>query len=318
MTAAPALVFYDRERGSFHTEKVHARGVLRWLYNSRSGGLLARVLVGTPLFSRLWGALHRTRWSRRRIRPFVEQMGIDMSESAKDVDEFASFNDFFVRALRPGTRPVCPEPDVLAAPVDGKVLAYPRVEARTSFRIKRAVFDLEGLLGDATLAATFAGGSMLVCRLGLADHHHFHFPDSGTPGPARAIAGRYHAGGPYAERTLVPFFAENHRMVTLFDSDHFGPMAIVEVGALTVGSIRQRFRPGARVEKGAPKGWFELGGSTVVLLFREGAIALDPEMCALTAREIECYVRMGRPLGRRAADRPDRLSSEDACPRPVA
>jgi phosphatidylserine decarboxylase len=177
------------------------------------------------------------------------------------------------------------------------VLAYPYVPVDATFRIKRAAFNLESLLRDAALAREFAGGSMAVCRLGLSDYHHFHFPDSGTPGPPIALRGRYHAGGPYAERALVPFFAENHRMLTLFDSDHFGRMAMIEVGALTVGSIQQRFRPGARVAKGEPKGVFELGGSTVVLLFRKGAIELDQELCALTAQEVECYVRMGRPLG---------------------
>jgi len=311
MTGANAFVYYDRERASFQSEKVYARGFLRWLYNSGAGGFLAPLLVGTPLPSRLWGLLHRTRWSRRRIPAFVEQMGIDMSESAKGVAEFGSFNDFFVRGLRAGSRPVCPEPGVLVAPVDGKVLAYSRLEAQATFRVKRAAFNLEGLLRDAALASAFAGGSMIVCRLGLSDWHHFHFPDSGTPGPAVAIPGRYHAGGPYAERALVPFFAENHRMLTLFESDHFGPMAIVEVGALTVGSIRQRFQPGARVEKGDPKGFFELGGSTVVLLFRQGAIELEEELRVLTARQIECYVRMGRPLGRSVGPEPDRAPSED-------
>ena len=298
---APALLYYDRQRGSFRTEKVYARGFLHWLYNARGGGLLAWLLVGTALPSRLWGALQRTRWSARRIPAFVDRMAIDMSESAQGIADFGSFQEFFVRPWRPGARPVCSEPGVLVAPVDGKVLAYPRLDAGARFRIKRALFDLEGLLRDAALAATFAGGSMIVCRLALADFHHFQFPDSGTPGAPRTIPGRYHAGGPYAERGLVPFFAENHRMVTSFDSDHFGPMAIVEVGALTVGSIRQVFRPGTHVEKGDAKGWFELGGSTVVLLFREGAIALDAGLCALTAREIECFVRMGQPLGRSVA-----------------
>jgi phosphatidylserine decarboxylase len=203
-----------------------------------------------------------------------------------------------VRRLRAESRPVCPEPGVCTAPVDGKVLAYAHVPAQTTFRIKRASFNLESLLGDAALAAEFAGGAMAVCRLGLSDYHHFHFPDSGRPGPARALPGRYHAGGPYAERSLVPFFAENYRMLTLFDSDHFGRMALVEVGALTVGSIRQSFVPGARVAKGDAKGVFELGGSTVVLLFGRCRIELDPELCALTAQEVECYVRMGQPLGR--------------------
>jgi len=311
MSAASTLVYYDRERGSFETEKVYARGFLRWLYNSRSGGLCARLLVATPLPSRVWGALHRTRWSRRRIPAFALRMGIDLSESQKSVAEFDSFNEFFTRSLRAGSRRACAEPDVLVAPVDGKVLAYPRVEAQATFRIKRAAFNLEGLLRDPALAATFAGGSMLVCRLGLSDWHHFHFPDSGTPGPAVAIPGRYHAGGPYAERALVPFFAENQRMLVRFDSDHFGAMAMVELGALTVGSIRQRFQPGVRVRKGDPKGFFELGGSTVVLLFREGTIQLDQELCALTAREIECYVRMGQPLGRSVARAKDQAPAED-------
>ena len=296
-----APVYYDRALGALRAETVYARGFLHWLYNTRGGGLVAWLLVGSAWPSRLWAALHRTRWSARRIPAFVEKMKIDMSEAEQDLAEFRTFHEFFIRRCRPGARPVCAEPGVLVAPVDGKVLAFPRVDAGTTFRIKRAAFDLEGLLGDASLAAAFTGGSMLVCRLGLADFHHVRFPDSGTPGHPRPIPGRYHAGGPYAERRLVPFFAENRRTVTPFESDHFGPMAIVDVGALTVGSIRQSFRPGVHVEKGAEKGWFELGGSTVVLLFREGAIALDGQLCALTAREVECFVRMGRPLGRSAA-----------------
>jgi phosphatidylserine decarboxylase len=293
-----ASVYYDQALGALRTERVYARGFLHWLYNTRGGGLMAWLLVGTAWPSRLWAALHRTRWSARRIPAFVEKMDIDMAEADQGLGDFRSFHDFFVRRWHPRARPVCAEPGVLVAPVDGKVLAYPRVNAGKTFRIKRALFDLEGLLQDPFLAATFSGGSMLVCRLGLADFHHVRFPDSGTPGHPCPIQGRYHAGGPYAERGLVPFFAENRRTVTRFESDHFGPMAIVEVGALTVGSIRQAFQPGVHVQKGAPKGWFELGGSTVVLLFRPRAIVLDAEVCALTAREIECFVRMGRPLGR--------------------
>ena len=127
-----------------------------------------------------------------------------------------------------------------------------------------------------------------------------HFPDAGTPGPSWRVPGRYHAGGPYARSWLVPVFAENVRARTAFDSDHFGPMQIVEVGALTVGSIRQAFRPGARVERGAHKGWFEIGGSTVVLLFPRGAVAFDPDLVESSARGLETAVHMGESLGRAA------------------
>ena len=150
------LVYYDRQRRSFQEERVYARGFLRWLYNSRSGGLLARMLVGTALPSRAWGALQRTAWSRRRIPAFVEQMGIDMSESAQGVAEFRSFHDFFVRRLRAGSRPVCPDPAACVAPVDGKVLAYPRVPAGATFRVKRASFNLCCAPASAVSAASLS------------------------------------------------------------------------------------------------------------------------------------------------------------------
>ena len=87
-------------------------------------------------------------------------------------------------------------------------------------------------------------------------------------------------------------------MVTPFASDHFGPMAIVEVGALTVGSIRQRYRPGARVARGERKAVFEPGGSTVVLVFGPGAIALDADLRDAQAGGLETYVRLGDSVGR--------------------
>lgn len=87
-------------------------------------------------------------------------------------------------------------------------------------------------------------------------------------------------------------------MLTLFASDHFGQIAMVEIGAFTVGSIQQRFNTGVRVAKGARKGFFELGGSTVVLLFQRGAIRLDEDLCARTEENIETFVRFGESIGK--------------------
>ena len=296
------ITYYDRRSGALRTEPVYAQAFLHWLYNTWAGATLAGLLT-RPWPSRVYGWANGRPWSRRRIRPFVEQMGIDMGGSLKGIDEFRSFNDFFTREIDAKSRPVCQESRACAAPCDGKVLAYPHVDAGRSFRIKRSTFDLGGLLRDGALAKAFAGGSLVISRLSLADCHHFCFPDSGIPEAARAIDGRLHAGGPYALDKLVPFFTENQRMVTRFESDHFGPMAIVEVGALTVGSIRQRFQPGARVAKGDAKGFFEPGGSTVVLIFRKGAIRLDDDLCRATLQEIETFVRRGESIGRAPSSR---------------
>jgi phosphatidylserine decarboxylase len=111
------------------------------------------------------------------------------------------------------------------------------------------------------------------------------------------MPGKLYAVSPYSFQKLVPFYTENYRMLTQFTSDHFGQIAMVEIGAFTVGSIKQCYQPGARVAKGAKKGFFELGGSTVVLLFQKGTIRLDEELCAKTEEEIETHVRMGESIG---------------------
>ena len=300
--SAAARLYRDRATGALRREAVYAEGFLDWLYNARSGRLVESLLAAGPGPSRLYGWLQRRRFSRRRIRPFVERMGIDMSECPRPVESFSSFAEFFTRPIDLARRPLAADERDCLCPVDGKVLVREGLEPEAPVQVKGTALTLSSLLGDSGLARTYAGGALAVCRLGLADHHHVYFPDAGTPGPARHVPGRYHAGGPYARRWLVPVFAENVRARTAFDSDHFGPMQIVEVGAFTVGSIRQAFRPGARVERGARKGWFEIGGSTVVLLFPRGAIAFDADLVEASAQGLETAVRLGEPLGRVARD----------------
>ena len=295
------LAYHDRYSGELTTEPILASGFLSWSYNTRLGWLATDLLFRRRSVSRLYGWLHKRRWSCRRLRRFVDQMNVNVDEALRPLDEYTSFNDFFTREIDLSTRPVQGEPHVCVSPVDGRALAYPSVDADTTFRIKRSVFNLRRFLHDDALAEHYAGGSMLISRLYLSDYHHYHFPDSGVPGVATSIPGRYYAVSPYALRRLVPFYTENHRMLTLFDSDHFGQIAIMEIGAFTVGSIQQRYRPGVRVDKSAHKGFFELGGSTVVMLFEKGAIELDADLCTYTAKGIETYVRLGDSIGRAPA-----------------
>lgn len=236
--------------------------------------------------------------SRRKIRSFVQKMNLNLEDSVRSLDDFNSFNDFFTRKIDLSKRPINPDSYVCIAPVDGKILVYPIVEPDMTFRIKRSTFNLRGFLRDEWLIEKFAGGSMIISRLCLTDYHHFHFPDSGIPGEVISIRGKFYAGGPYRLRSLVPFYAENHRMMMLFDSDHFGQMALVEIGAFTVGSIQQKYQPGVHVAKGTRKGFFELGGSTVVLLFKRGAIEFDKDLLINTKKEIETYVHLGDSIGR--------------------
>lgn len=291
------IVYRDRATGMLEREPVYAGAFLYWLYNTRPGVAMNALFFRRRLFSDLYGRLQRTGWSRRRIRRFVERLGVDLSEARMGPDGFRSFRDFFVREIDLSRRPIDRHPDTIVAPADGKVLAFRDLDPGRRFRVKRSVFDLAGCLGDDGLAARYAGGALVIQRLTLRDYHHFHFPVDGIPGQTCSLPGRYEAGGPYSLQSLVPFYGENHRQVTLIGTERLGQVAMVEVGAMTVGTIRQRYRPGRAVKRGDEKGHFDLGGSTIVLVFEPGAVRLDEDLCASTREEIETYVRMGERIG---------------------
>lgn len=302
--AGGGLFYWDRAEGRLVAERVYAGSFLEWSYNTAAGRLSTDLLFSRPWASRLYGWLNKTRWSRRRIRPFAEAMGVRLGELKRPLESFESFNDFFTREIDLAQRPLAADPAACLCPADGKVLAVPVVPAEAPFRIKRHSFSLGSFLGDEGLARRFAGGSLAVVRLALADYHHFHFPADGVPGEARLIEGRCYAGGPYARGWLPPVTSVNRRMLTLLKTELFGTLAMVEVGAFTVGSIRQRYAPGERAARGGPKGFFELGGSTVALLFEPGALAFDADLLDNSSRDIETYVRMGDSIGRAARQSP--------------
>jgi phosphatidylserine decarboxylase len=292
-----SIKYLDRTEGMLRTERVCADGFLNWLYNYRLGNLSNEFVFRQKYVSQLYGWIHNQRLSRGKIVPFMQKMNVNADELICEIEDFTSFNDFFKREIDLSKRPINPSPHACIAPVDGKILAYQSIDPDMTFRIKRSIFNLRSFLFDETLVERFSQGSMLVSRLGLKDYHHFHFPDSGVPGEAKSIKGKYYASGPYSLRKLIPFYSENYRMLTIVDSEHFGQILMVEIGAFTVGSIQQRYRPGRRVVKGDRKGFFEMGGSTVALLFEKGRIELDRDLCVNTRNDIETYVLMGDSLG---------------------
>lgn len=297
-----ALTYFHRHKGCLASDVVYARGFLDWCYNSRSGAWITRNLLRQRPVSQLYGWAHRLPLSRRRIPAVVRSWDVDTQDLLRPLDQYTSFSDFFTREIDLQRRPMDPDPHACVAPADSRVLAWPVVAPDTTFRIKSAPFNLSSFLGDDELTATFAGGAMCVHRLYLPDYHRFHFPAAGTPQEAVCIPGYYDAVSPYSLRRLVPFYHENHRVRTLVHTDHFGPVLMVEIGAFTVGSIRQFFQPGAPVTRGTCKGLFELGGSTVVLLFTPGTIRFDDDLVAHTQDDnLETYVQLGDRLGQALA-----------------
>ena len=297
MSTKILIRYLDRKEGLLKTERVFASRFLHWLYNTRFGRITVDPIFKQKPVSQLYGWFHNLKLSRRKIKPFVQKMGLNLDELTRPIENFTSFNDFFTREIDLSKRPIDQNPQVCIAPVDGKILAYEDVKPDMMFRIKRSTFNLRGFLQNETLVNKFTGGSMIVSRLCLTDYHHFHFPDSGIAGKAVAIRGKYYASGPYGLKALIPFYTENYRVLTLLDSDHFGQIAMVEIGAFTVGSIQQKYPAGRHLVKGDRKGFFKLGGSTIVLLFEKGRIKLDEDLLANTKNDVETYVLLGDSIG---------------------
>jgi phosphatidylserine decarboxylase len=296
MPAEP-IRYFDRYARALKTEQIFGEKWLRFAYENPAGRLFVWLLARRAVFSLYYGRQMNKPESALRILPFLSQYGIDVDEFAKSPFDYKTFNEFFYRQLKPGARPIAADDRVAVLPADGRHLAFQNADTADGFYVKGAKFTLAALLGDDALAKKFAGGAMLISRLCPVDYHRFHFPVAGTPGEPRLINGWLYSVSPVALRRNIGYLVENKREITLIESPVFGTVAMVEVGATNVGSIRQSFVPGRAVAKGDEKGLFAFGGSCVITLFARGRIQFDADLTASSAEHVEVYAKMGDRLG---------------------
>ena len=289
--------YYDRYAHVVKTEEIYGEQWLRFAYENPAGRFFTWLLVRRAFFSKWYGWRMNRRASGLLVLPFITDYNIDVDEFAKSAFDFRTFNEFFYRALKPAARPIAAGERLAVFPADGRHLAIPDVNAAAGFYVKGAKFSLAELLGDSALAAKFFGGAMLISRLCPVDYHRFHFPVAGTPRDARRIDGWLYSVSPVALRRNLRYLVENKREVTLIESPVFGAVAMVEIGATNVGSIRQAFVPDRPMAKGDEKGFFAFGGSCVITLFERGRIRFDADVMASNSDFIECYARMCDRLG---------------------
>ncbi len=263
-----------------------------FLYHTAPGRFLLKGLT-RPFLSKAVGAFLSCGASRVFNRSFVRRNGIDLSECEQT--KFRSFNDCFTRKLRESARPVAADPAALISPCDGLLSVYP-IEKGLVVPVKQSRYSVADLLRSESLAAKFEGGRCLVFRLQVTDYHRYAFFASGRAKAPVRLPGRLHTVRPIALREL-PVFCENAREYTLLQTDRFGEAVQMEVGAMMVGKIANHplsyeADGFARVERGAEKGCFLFGGSTIiVLLEKDRAPALSAYLEA-TARDLETPVRL--------------------------
>lgn len=240
------------------------------------------------------------------IRGFLRLYAIDMADAVQpDPFRYASFNEFFTRALRPDARSLAKEPRQIACPVDGVISEAGKIDGDTLLQAKGRNYTLKELLASCAWAKDFEGGSFATIYLAPFNYHRVHMPLAGRLRETVYVPGRLFSVNA-ATASLVPrLFARNERVLTWFDTA-FGEFALILVGALNVGSIATVWAgditPAPRrvattlppqavsLDKGEELGRFNMG-STVILLFQKDRARWHAELRA------GATVRLGQSLG---------------------
>ncbi|MBS0620725.1 MAG: phosphatidylserine decarboxylase [Verrucomicrobia bacterium] len=295
--------YRDRKTKQLEKEKVYGQFFIELLYGngplSRCISLLILPLLAhLPVLSKLYGMMQKSTRSRRKVLPFIEKFHIDASEFLDPPESFRSFNDFFIRHLKPEVRPVDLGKDIAVLPADARYLCFPDGTQSQGIWVKGKEFSLEDLLQSRDLAQKYAGGAMAIARLCPVDYHRFHFPCDCIPKEAQLINGPLYSVNPMALKWNIEILSENKRMITPLETEEFGTILYIEVGATHVGSIVQTYTPGKRYAKGEEKGYFSFGGSCLILLFEPKKIVFDADLIQTSIEKIEARGLLGQSMGR--------------------
>ena len=275
---------YDRKLQKYIEEKEYQEGILRFLYHTVLGRVLLKVLVARPWLSKAVALYYKSRLSKKKIIPFIEENNVDVSEWV--IEDFKTFNDFFIRR-----KDVSVDSGLISI-ADSKLSVY-KIDENLKLKIKNSIYNLEDILGSSEMAKKYNNGICLVFRLGVNDYHRYIYIDSGRLISQKFINGELHTVRSISEKYNV--FSRNCRVVNEFQTESLGDVAQVEVGALLVGCV-QNYNKSVFI-KGEEKGYFEYGGSTVVVLLQEGVVIIDEDIMEQSNKDIEVKVSVGEQIG---------------------
>lgn len=291
------IKIYNRESKSYEIEKVLGENYLRWTYESPLGKSFLNIFLKRKIFSKLYGFFCDSKISRKKINNVIIDYNIDMNESIKQSKDFESFNDFFTRELHPSARPFSQNCNDFISPGDGRLLAFENIDLENIVQVKGFTYSLKELINDDSIADKYQNGTCLILRLCPIDYHRFHFVDNGTISSNNKIKGNYYSVNPIALSGIKKLFCKNKREWSILNSDNFGDILYIEVGATCVGTIKQTYSPNTKVLKGSEKGYFKFGGSTVILFLEKNKIKIDSDILSETKKNIETKVKMGETIG---------------------
>lgn len=274
--------------------------------------LASQYLLPHHTLSRLAGWFAESEWTWIRkpmMRFFLKRYGIDLSEAQREsIDDYANFNDFFTRALKPRARSLDDGDVHWISPVDATISQFGRINDGQLIQAKQKTFSVRALLGgDSAMAGRYQQGEFITLYLSPKDYHRIHMPASASLIRSTFVPGRLFSVNPLTANHVDHLFARNERLVCEFESDR-GRFVMVLVGAMVVASIettwagivapfRRRIQQqnydsqAIEFKQGEEMGRFRLG-STVIMLFEPDQMTWSDDI------KNETSVRLGDVLNR--------------------
>jgi len=264
----------------------------KFLYNNIFGRLMLKIFT-SAFFSNLAALYLKSRLSKHKIKKYIKKFNIDMNEYEEA--KYRSFNDFFIRRIKVESRPFDMNPESLIAVADSKLSVY-KINEDSIFNIKDITYSVSDLIKDEELAKEYLNGLCLIFRLSVENYHRYSYLDNGYLGKTEKIKGVLHTVQSIAtDRRKV--FAENSREYAVLHTENFKEVIHIEVGAMIVGKIKNSLKQDFK--KGEEKGYFEFGGSTVVLLLKSDVADINSDILESSVNNIETVVKLGEKIGKK-------------------
>lgn len=283
------MIYYDTRSKKLENDK--APKSLTFLYTTKLGRYILKIIT-KPFFSKINCFFLSTKISKVYIKKFIKKNNINMNRF--DKVSYASFNDFFTRELSKRQLDKSSKPFDLISPCDAKLSVY-RVTPDLKVNVKNSIYSLDNLI-KARVPLTYQNGYCLIFRLCPDDYHRYHSIDNMVIKSNKKIEGILHSVNPIVYKDYM-VYTENQREVSLINTENFGEVLWIEVGALNIGKINNNDKKSfKRYEE---KGYFSFGGSTIILIFQNNRLRLSNDILYYSNRGLETKVYYGDKIGER-------------------
>lgn len=286
-------VYYYNLDNNLVPEKIEAKSFLNFLYFNKLGEFIRPIFI-QKIASKLMGIYQDSFLSKYKIKSFIKKYSINTNEFLKDISEFKDFNDFFIRELKPNSRLIDQAQNKIISPADSKLFVIPDISQDVEFFVKNKKFNLEKFLNDKTLAQKYQNGMVLIFRLAPPDYHRYHFPFDCVPEKITKINGILESVNSLVYKAGLQPLTENERVLIKLNTQNFGQVLFIPVGAMFVGKIVSTFTPDNFYKKGQELGYFKFGGSTIVLLFEKDKIKIQNKFLENSKKGFETQVKFGQ------------------------